>query len=480
MTLPPTLRPAVGLWRALTAKSTGLGLILALGGLTLVGTLLPQLPDAAREDPVALADWLAGVRPKLGGLADVLLRLRLLDVFHSPLFATVALLLALSTLACTINRTPGIRRGLVGDDTTGERAVQRTAERTLAHPAVRLERSVARPAETATAELERTLRAARYRVVRAPGTGLVHADRFRYAALATLVAHAGLVVVLLGVALSALIGFRDADVPVVVGDRHPVGHGTGLTVTAEAFADSYHPNGTPKDYASQVRLTDATGAVVAAGTIRVNDPLRHDGLAIYQSTYGVAAVLQIVDPTGATLRADHGVPLRWSADDGAHAVGVLDLPELDRQLAVVSPASGRPDPAIPPGTVRVLAYADHGARLVGQTLARAGQPALVGDVQVTFVRERQFTGLSIARDPAASWVWLGALLLVVGMSVTFALRPRRLAAQVTPDPDDPACSRVELAAPPRAGLAEEDLAAHLAELLDALPPPVVRPVPVPS
>ncbi len=454
---PARRRPGLGVWRALTAKSSAIGLILALGILTLAGTLLPQLPDAAREDPVALADWLAEVRPRLGSFTDPLLRLRLLDVFHSPLFATVAGLLALSTLACTVNRTPAIWRSVAGPR-------RDQGELAASHGVGHRHLVLAAPVEHVEAVLDRSLRAGRYRILPAsPDTQArtVYADRFRYAALATLVAHAGLVIVLTGVAVSSLVGFRDTEMPIVVGEDHPVGHGTGLTVRAESFTDSYHDDGTPKDYASDLTLTDATGAVVAADTVRVNDPLRYQGIAIYQATYGVAAHLRIADAAGSLL-ADRGVPLRWSSDGGAHAVGVLDLPAAGRRMAVVAPASGRPDPSIPAGTVRLFVYAADGTTALGTELLHTGAPAQVGGIIVTFVRERQFTGVSIAHDPAAGWVWLGALLLVVGMVVTFSLRPRRVWARIAAAPEGGAS--VDLAAPGR----HEHASAHLDDLVEEL------------
>lgn len=444
-------RAARGTWRVLVAKSTAVTLILVLGALTLAGTLLPQLPDEALADAVGLARWLEQVRPRLGSATDVLLRLRLLDVFHSPVFAVLAGALALSTLACTLNRTPSIWR-----------AVRSPRHEVSAHalghaPQVRL--ALAGDPHRVIREVSGHLRARHYRVGAGSAPGTLWAERFRYAALATLVAHAGLVLVLAGVGVTAMTGFREADVPIVVGETHPVGHGTELTVRALAFTDSYHQDGTPQDYASDLELVDSAGVAVRTATVRVNDPLRHDGLTIHQSGYGVAAVLQVTDGAG-TVRASGGVPLRWSADEGRHAVGVLPLPALDRQLAVVAAATGRRDLAIPAGTVQVLAYSGDGATLLDQALVLLGRPAEVAGLTVTFEREQRFTALSIAREVGGSWVWFGAVLLVAGMTVTFGARPRRLWAALDTTAEPPV---LVLAAPGAHGPAAEDLLADLVQ-----------------
>ena len=55
-----------------------------------------------------------------------------------------------------------------------------------------------------------------------------------------------------------------------------------------------------------------------------------------------------------------------------------------------------------------------------------GQPLKIGDLQYTFQREQQFTGLIVARDPGAPFVWLGALALVGGLFLVFMFSNRRI------------------------------------------------------
>ena len=49
---------------------------------------------------------------------------------------------------------------------------------------------------------------------------------------------------------------------------------------------------------------------------------------------------------------------------------------------------------------------------------------------VTFLREQLYTGIMIRQDPGAPWMWLGSVLLVVGMVMTFGLRHRRIWVRV--------------------------------------------------
>jgi cytochrome c biogenesis protein len=44
----------------------------------------------------------------------------------------------------------------------------------------------------------------------------------------------------------------------------------------------------------------------------------------------------------------------------------------------------------------------------------------------TFERTRQFTGLIVAHDPGAVWVWIGSTLLVLGLFLVFFFPHRRV------------------------------------------------------
>ncbi|HSN44574.1 MAG TPA: cytochrome c biogenesis protein ResB, partial [Propionibacteriaceae bacterium] len=59
-----------------------------------------------------------------------------------------------------------------------------------------------------------------------------------------------------------------------------------------------------------------------------------------------------------------------------------------------------------------------------------GTPATIGELTFTFEREQKFTGLRIARDPGAVWVWVGSALLLIGMFLTMFFRHRRIWVRV--------------------------------------------------
>lgn len=407
------------LWRLFTSKRFGMLLILTLGLLSLIGAVVAQAPTGLRSDPAGHAQWLESVRPKYGGWTAVLDTLGLFAVFTSLWFKTVTVLLAVSILACSVNRAPKLWRQAHHPHT-------RMGNAFFAHAALRDSGDVAASPEEVISAARTVLHRHRFRVITDPDAapGHLYADRYRFGPFGTVLAHVSFVLILIGAAVSASAGFKESQFAVTVGSRVEVGHGTGLAVAASSFTDAYYPDGSPKDYASDL-VVYRDGQQVAAGTVRVNQPLRVGGVRFYQSYFGTAAAMRVTAGSGAVL-FDGGVPLQWSSQDGRHSIGQLALPEQRLTVYVVAPASGEVDPTVQPGQVQLELYPD-GAQSPTRTLVVSQQqPTSVSGVEITFLRERQFTGLIVARDPGALLVWIGSALMIVGLFAVFFFPHRRI------------------------------------------------------
>src|SRR5450631_3716318 len=94
------------IWRFFISMRTGLWLILALGLLSLIGTLLVQVPAGMGSDAATHASWIASIHSKYGGWTPVLDKLGFFSVFTSIWFKSITVLLTTSVLACSVNRAP--------------------------------------------------------------------------------------------------------------------------------------------------------------------------------------------------------------------------------------------------------------------------------------------------------------------------------------------------------------------------------------
>ncbi|MDO5534648.1 MAG: cytochrome c biogenesis protein ResB [Propionibacteriaceae bacterium] len=417
-------------------KRFGLLLILAMAVLTLFGVLFPQAPGDALADPASREAWLETVRPRYRGWTDILATLGIFGVFGSLAFKVVTVTLALSIVACTTHRFPQLWKQAHHPHTH----VRPTF---FDHARTQGTALVAADANVTAGAVKAALHRHRFRTLAdADGTPL-YADRNRFAPFGTVVAHAAFVVILAGVLVTSTFGFRIDDLSVPVGSRVEVGQGTGLAVEARSFTDSYNPDGSPSDYVSDLVLY-SEGAQVAEQIVRVNAPLDWQGWSLNQASFGIAADLKVTDAAGATL-FDGALPLEYQLE-GQYSYGKATIEGTDLLVYVITPASGRVVPDIPAGQAQIEVYAGGTDSPVFSSLVPPGQPVEGAGHAWTFVRERQYTGLMLSRDPGAPIVWIGSALLAIGTCWTMFLRHQRLWIRLEPGPDG---TRVTLASPDR-------------------------------
>ena len=418
--------PLVGrMGRSLTSMRTAVALMLAIGVLALIGAVIAQAPPVVVADRRAYVGWVTLMRATYGPWTALLDALQLFTVFESIWFRAATALLTASILACSVRRArrlrASIRRPLVAVSAGFfEHAGQRASFVTPLDPV------------RAAGAVRSALAARRLRVVVDAGSNAttVNAERRRLAVVGSIALHLSLVVILLGAVVGATAGFRNPRLIVPVGSRLDVGAGTGLSVLALRFSDTYYLDGRPSDYASDLVLF-RDGAPVAEQTVRVNEPLRYDGVSFYQSTFGAAATLSIADRSG-TVLFDGSVALASTSRDGRRSMGSLALPGIGRTVYLSGPASGTVDPLVRAGELRVEVVDGPSATPMASTVLSQGVETPLADLRITFLREGRFTGLIVARDPGAPVVGLGAALLAIGVCVVVLLPNRRFWILIEP------------------------------------------------
>ncbi len=412
------------LWQLLLSVRTALVLILLLAVATLAGTLIIQTPAAIPLTGPDHDEWLDTVRPRFGMWTDALAFVGLFSVFRTWWFAALVIALAVCITACSIHRTGVISREVF-------------------RPHVRLAASMFERDGTAVAAVAADTRAAgdalrgvlgrqRYRVRTVERDGVIHlyADRNRFARFGTLLAHLSLVLLLIAAGLGGQVKWSDDGFAIPEGSTRDVGL-DGLSVRANSFVAEYYPTGEPKDFRSDLVLYE-NGAEVDRKTIRVNDPLEYNGVRFYQSFFGPAVDLRVTDSAGRVLYED-GVALAWRVQ-GERPAGPVALGDTDLTAYVVAPSTGgKGDALIRPGEMRLELYANGSSSPLAMRNVPQGGEIELGGLRFAFLRERQFTGLRVARDPTVPIVWLASALFVIGLSAVFALPYRRLWARVSRD-----------------------------------------------
>ena len=460
-------------WRQLTSMRTALFLLLLLAVGAVPGSIWPQRGiDAART-----ADYIAQ-HPTLGPWLD---RLGFFEVYASPWFAAIYLLLFISLVGCVLPRTRVHFRAMRSQPPRTPARLERLA----AHDTVEVDGTP----EEALAAAEAALRGKRFRVARHDDES-VSSERGYLKETGNLVFHLALIFVIIGVAIGHLFGWKgDVIVPVGQGfantlsrydtfspgpwvkpnDLSPFSLQLDrLDATFEESVTGRGQFGQPRDFTAHVTVTDEPGAAPRQKTVKVNHPLEMDGASAFLLGNGYAPVITVRDKDGNVVYRD-ATPF-LAQDNNYKSVGAVKVTGATPQqlgffglflpTAIISKESG-PSSVFPDAKKPALALGLYEGELFPQGRPQSvytldtekltqikndkgtdvlriwlepGQTfELPGDRgSITFDSVERFAGLSIRSDPGKGLTLASALLALAGLIASLVIRRRRVFVRVSP------------------------------------------------
>jgi cytochrome c biogenesis protein len=338
------------------------------------------------------------------GLIDAL---QLDRIYSAPYFLALMALLAASLAACTTTtQWPMVR------------VAQRWRFRAAPGAFDRLEVARRLPAAR-LADLGAQLAARQYQVfVR---DGAMYAFKGLSGKLGPIGVHASMLAVMAGVAVGALGGFSGpamipegstALVAPLLRPASPVARlpaGGAAVLRVDAFRIDTRPDGSVRQFFTDVAVTDLDGNELQAKTVSVNQPLRFGGVTAYQTDWSLAAVT--VRARGAAAAGPEGaaVNLAMASLEGQPGVaGRLWAAFLP--IAGADPSDpGKPPPGISllardPGTVTLY---DAAGKFAGVRRPGSGKPLTVDGVEVEVVAVVAASGLELKHDPGVPLVYAG-------------------------------------------------------------------------
>jgi cytochrome c biogenesis protein len=422
-----------GLWHLFTSVDFAVFQIIFLALLAVVGMTIKQLPDFAFRSATDYAQAMDGTHarydPVLGAaVVDVMERLSLFSVFRSPWFSAGLVVLVISIVVCTLDRTPRLWRGV--------------SDIRVAQPEPFFDPLLPDRAAldgVAPDDVRAILRRDGFHVreaAEADGTRFVYGDRHQYTKMATLFTHAGLIIFLIAAAATARLGDEQGLV-VAEGEAltvQPIGTPGLLLVRNIDFEAPGFDTGTPTDFTTDLAVYQ-DGQEIARKTIRVNDPLSVAGYTFHQNGFGPAPHIVLKTAAGEILW-DAPVPMTDALSGRPYAT--LGIPGRDMGLKLVldKEADGT-------GVVIAIPYRIVGTAADGQPIEDLFQAvdlhrgdALVSqglDLSIGLTDFSQFTLLIAKRDPGQGLVWIAFGLLIAGITITFYRPRRRVWARVAPD-----------------------------------------------
>ena len=472
---------------------TALILLLLLALAAIPGSLFPQ-----RSAGVSAVNQYLDDNPNLGRVLDAL---GMFDVFGSIWFTAIYLLLLISVIGCVVPRL----RAHLDSLRSAPPPVPADLSRLADYQQLTTTASAADVLTTA----EAWFRKHRWRLstkAAKSGTGL-SAEKGYARETGNLLFHASLIVIVVGVAVGALWGYRGQVL---------VREGTGFSNTLVAYdefsagrlfdAKNLPPfgfeledfeaeferegtqKGSPRQFTASALTRSEPGANWQRETLEVNHPLEFSGTKIFLTGHGYAPVLTVTDPAGQVQFSDSVVFL--PRDGNFTSIGVVKIPDAPQQVglegiflpsAVVDeergPVSVFPAPDSP-ALFLVAWQGDLGVdsgepqnvyQLRTEDMKRLGVTSLLpGDVwslpqlgQVRFEGVDRFISLQIAHEPGRQLVLVASIAALIGLLFGLFVPRRRIWLKVTNDTQKKTV--VEVAGLSRQGYA--GLSSEIAEML---------------
>ena len=422
-------RVYAALWGFMCSLPRAMGLLLVLGVACFIGMFFDQTLTYEEH----AAQW-AQQAWKL----RLFTFLELNDVFGSWWFVLIIAYLLIAITACSVERFPKIwldalypRKHLAQDQIRGIKQVYR---QTLAPSQVDKARRVVR-AIFGKRALEDVRDATTYHFL----------ERHRFARFGVYIIHTGLVCIFSG---GILVNFTKIDGMMMISEgknarlvrvwgpgRLPYTHDLGFEVRCEDFRLKTFIDGAPMEFESDLSVWDRDSPVnpVLRKTIQVNDPLEYKGYTFYQASYnpipGDQRVKLDIGPRGGQRRThDVAIGDKITMDDGTQFLAIETIPEMAGlgpavRVQQLSPVAAT---ATTPATTRSTSF------IVFRSYPDFDREVRRGDYDVQFHGFDQLyaTGIQVGRVPFIPVVFVGFIILFVGMFMAFFMSHRRYWARL--------------------------------------------------
>ncbi|RNL62280.1 cytochrome c biogenesis protein ResB [Nocardioides marmoriginsengisoli] len=464
-------------WRQLTSMRTALILLFLLALGAVPGSVVPQ----NAVDSLAAARW----RDQHPSLTPIYEKLGMFNVYSSPWFSAIYILLMVSLVGCILPRTRVYLRAMRARPPKAPRNLARLPEhRTF----------------TTDQEPDEVLRHARaalrgYRVDLAgpvDGTGSIAAERGYLREAGNLLFHVSVLVVLVGFAVGSLLGYKGGVLVVTggqfanvssqydeftpgslfsVGSLEPFSFKvTDFDVTFDTGKRNF---GLATDFSAGLSYKSSPNGEVKTARISVNHPLSIDGTKVFLIGHGYAPDITVRDTEG---NVEYSGPVIFLPEDTMfRSSGVIKVPDASpKQLGFrgefypttgfsmeTGPTSVFPDAKLPLLSMQVYAgdlglddgipqsvYAlntdnmkpvqkdgkDFRVDLApGKGIIKSDGSLIPSTVTlpdglgtITFNGVSRFVKLQISKNPADGVALAGVVLALLGLLGSLFIKPRRI------------------------------------------------------
>jgi len=401
-------------WNIFSSLGLTIFLLIFLAAASVMGTVILQNGTPQQ--------YLAEYGPRLSRILDFF---GFFDMYHSWWFRAILALLVVNVVFCSLKRLPSVWRQIFGStvDLSVSRIQAQPFKGTLA---------VAEGTEVLERDVEKCVHGSfgKPRRIEKPDGLLLYAEKGRYGRLGVYIAHLSLVIILAGGMIGSIFGFKGivtimegqtVDTILLRKNGQTVPYPLGYQVRCDDFDISYYDTSGPEklvsEYTSTLSIVEG-GETIRQEKVRVNHPMAHQGIKFYQTSYGEEPQILVQ-----VTERDGGTPQEFWLRRGKR----VTIPGSEATIQLLQYHSQVH--SFGEGVQLVLFPRDEPPQRIWLFKERPDFDQKRGGVFVLRVKDillTEFTVLQVSREPGVWLVWIGCLLLIVGIFMAFFVAHRRL------------------------------------------------------
>ncbi len=428
------------IWEIFASVKTAVVIFALISLTSIVGTIIEQQADP--EKNIKVLSKMFGLSHEAGhSVLGVLDKLGFTDMYHSWWFLAFLLLFAANLIICSLDRLPRVLK-LVQEKIRPvpvdyiEKMSVKNSVTLKGKPAGIKEKIVSamsgigfKPVEHAEGQ-----------------TVQFYAEHGNYSRLGVYIVHLSILIILAGAILGIFFGYNaflnlpEGEISSVAYRDRGVEVPLGFELRCDNFDVEYYPDTEmPKSYKSWLTVLK-NGQEVMKKSIVVNDPLKFEGVTFYQSSFGLhpdgfgkgVVILKASSKDGKAEQVNLKVGDKFFIPGTAVEGHVRDFsPALsfDESGKAFTFAEQMVNPAI------YVDFIENGVKKnSGWLLKRFPKTWDLPDgnrVEFVDLWGVQYTGMQVRKDPGVGIVYLGCIIMAIGLYMTFFMSHRRVWLSLT-------------------------------------------------
>uniref|UniRef100_A0A7V5XHF4 Cytochrome c biogenesis protein ResB n=1 Tax=Thermodesulfobacterium geofontis TaxID=1295609 RepID=A0A7V5XHF4_9BACT len=396
------------LWDFLSSARLAITLFLILAFISIFGTIIPQGEPSQFYFMKYGSFW-----------GKIILLLKLDDAYHSWWYIGTLFLFLVNLIACSIKRFP-ISWKLYKKDPLeiNPENLPYKYQITLKGKPSEIENFICNKLKFKRAEKDFN------------GKILFYRDLNRWAHLSVYLIHFSVIIIIIGALIGAIGGYR-GNMWIVEGQtsntvlpfksKEPIF--LNFFVKLNKFTIEFYPDGTPKEYISNVTVVDGNQTIDAL--IKVNSPFKYKGLSFYQANYDNIPEFKI--------------KVRFKGGEKFYTLNSLSPVSIDDRYTIALDDFGEAHGLI---YAKIIFFdSETGQQIPGIIIK--GFPhfnipidkdrlqIFLEDIEkVTYV-----SGLQVKKDPGIPVVYVGFILIIIGLSGVYFFEPKTFWIFLIPEKD---------------------------------------------